>query len=80
MSSYIQDMNEPANFQTDDPQGLIEMNCTGKYNFPPYMPSINCLTRFRGDLHSHKSKRDMQIFLAHCYQNPFKHGSRNLAV
>merc|ERR1719427_581447 len=34
------DMNEPANFQPDDPAKLAKMNCTGKYNFPPYMPRI----------------------------------------
>ena len=33
-------MNEPANFQPDDPAKLAKMNCTGKYNFPPYMPSL----------------------------------------
>jgi len=34
----LQDMNEPANFQPDDPAKLAAMNCTGKYNFPEYMP------------------------------------------
>lgn len=31
-------MNEPANFQPDDPVKFKLMNCTGKYNFPPYFP------------------------------------------
>ncbi|XP_078486588.1 sucrase-isomaltase, intestinal [Ciona intestinalis] len=34
------DMNEPANFQTDDPTKRELMNCTGIYNFPPYLPRI----------------------------------------
>ena len=31
-------MNEPANFQPDDPIELKEMNCTGHLNFPNYIP------------------------------------------
>ncbi|XP_076803980.1 sucrase-isomaltase, intestinal-like [Clavelina lepadiformis] len=34
------DMNEPANFQPDNDEKLKLMNCTGKYNLPPYMPNI----------------------------------------
>ena len=42
---HQQDMNEPANFQPDDPNKLEKMNCTGNLNNPPYMPrKHNCTT------------------------------------
>lgn len=31
-------MDEPANFQPDDPAKLENMNCSDEYNRPPYMP------------------------------------------
>jgi alpha-glucosidase (family GH31 glycosyl hydrolase) len=34
------DMNEPTNFQPDNPDKLEKMNCQGKYNNPKYIPRI----------------------------------------